>query len=217
MQIIDTFQNRLKKAMEYRNIKQVDLVEKTKLDKTLINKYLSGVANAKQKKLAILAKALDVDEVWLMGYDTSMGNSTSTKLDKLENNVVSINIFDCIVSDFNVLCPKNIIGTVDIEKSIISNGDNYFALKVKDDSMSPVLIENDIIVIKEQHDFENGDLVVAIINNDEITIKKVQKSDAGIVLQSFNPHYAPLFFTHSDIENLPVKIIGIVKQLRREF
>lgn len=214
MQIIDTFQNRLKKAMEYRNIKQVDLVEKTKLDKTLINKYLSGVANAKQKKLAILAKALDVDEVWLMGYDTSMVNSTSTKL---ENNVVPINIFDGVVSDFNVLFPKNIIGTVDIEKSIINNGDNFFALKVKDDSMSPVFIENDIIVIKEQHDFENGDLVVAVINTNDITIKKVQKSDAGIVLQSFNPHYAPLFFTHSDIENLPVKIIGIVKQLRREF
>ncbi len=214
MQIIDTFQNRLKKAMEYRNIKQVDLVEKTKLDKTLINKYLSGVANAKQKKLAILAKALDVDEVWLMGYDTSMVNSTSTKL---ENNVVPINIFDGVVSDFNVLFPKNIIGTVDIEKSIINNGDNFFALKVKDDSMSPVFIENDIIVIKEQHDFENGDLVVAVINTNDITIKKVQKSDAGIVLQSFNPHYAPLFFTHSDIENLTVKIIGIVKQLRREF
>ena len=142
--------------MEYRNIKQVDLVEKTKLDKTLINKYLSGVANAKQKKLAILAKALEVDEVWLMGYDTSMVNSTSTKL---ENNVVPINIFDGVVSDFNVLFPKNIIGTVDIEKSIINNGDNFFALKVKDDSMSPVFIENDIIVIKEQHDFENGDLV----------------------------------------------------------
>lgn len=214
MQIIDTFQNRLKKAMEYRNIKQVDLVEKTKLDKTLINKYLSGVANAKQKKLAILAKALEVDEVWLMGYDTSMVNSTSTKL---ENNVVPINIFDGVVSDFNVLFPKNIIGTVDIEKSIINNGDNFFALKVKDDSMSPVFIENDIIVIKEQHDFENGDLVVAVINTNDITIKKVQKIDAGIVLQSFNPHYAPLFFTHSDIENLPVKIIGIVKQLRREF
>ena len=214
MQIIDTFQNRLKKAMEYRNIKQVDLVEKTKLDKTLINKYLSGVANAKQKKLAILAKALDVDEVWLMGYDTSMVNSTSTKL---ENNVVPINIFDGVVSDFNVLFPKNIIGTVDIEKSIINNGDNFFALKVKDDSMSPVFIENDIIVIKEQHDFENGDLVVAVINTNDITIKKVQKSDAGIVLQSFNPHYAPLFFTHSDIENLTVKIIGVVKQLRREF
>lgn len=69
MQIVDTFQNRLKKAMLLRNIKQVDLVEKTRLDKTLINKYLSGVTNARQTKLTILADALNVNEVWLMGYD----------------------------------------------------------------------------------------------------------------------------------------------------
>lgn len=72
MQIVDTFQNRLKTAMSLRNIKQVDLVEKTNLDKTLINKYLSGVTNARQKKLTILADALNVNEVWLMGYDVSM-------------------------------------------------------------------------------------------------------------------------------------------------
>ena len=43
MQIIDTFQNRLKKAMNIRNLKQVDLVNKTGIDKTLINKYLAGI------------------------------------------------------------------------------------------------------------------------------------------------------------------------------
>ncbi len=72
MQIVDTFQNRLKTAMNYRNIKQVELVEKTKLDKTLINKYLSGVSNARQSKLSILAEALNINEVWLMGYDVPM-------------------------------------------------------------------------------------------------------------------------------------------------
>lgn len=72
MEIVDTFQNRLKTAMTIRNIKQVELVEKTKLDKTLINKYLSGVSNAKQKKLTILAEALNINEVWLMGYDVPM-------------------------------------------------------------------------------------------------------------------------------------------------
>lgn len=41
MEIVESFQNRLKKAMEIRNVKQVDLVEKTKIDKTLINKYLA--------------------------------------------------------------------------------------------------------------------------------------------------------------------------------
>lgn len=72
MQTIDTFQNRLKKAMSIRNIKQVDLVNKTNLDKTLINKYLSGASNPRQRKLTILADALDVNEIWLMGYDVPM-------------------------------------------------------------------------------------------------------------------------------------------------
>lgn len=72
MNLIDNFQSRLKKAMELNNMKQVDLVEKTGLDKTLINKYLAGISNARQKNLTILADVLNVNEVWLMGYDVPM-------------------------------------------------------------------------------------------------------------------------------------------------
>lgn len=65
---IDTFANRLKKAMDKRGFKPVDLVNKTKLDKSLISNYLSGNYEAKSDKLSILSKALDVDEEWLLGY-----------------------------------------------------------------------------------------------------------------------------------------------------
>ena len=93
MQIIETFQNRLNKAMQIRNIKQVELVEKTGLDKTLINKYLSGISNASQQKLTELADALYVNEVWLMGYDVPMERNLNTyKIDKFGNSVTSIPI-----------------------------------------------------------------------------------------------------------------------------
>lgn len=217
MQIIDTFQNRLKKAMDYRNIKQVDLVEKTKLDKTLINKYLSGVSNAKQRKLTILADALNVNEVWLMGYDVSMERDIDTKTDELGNPVSPIPILGIVKAGYNYLAQENIIGTIDVEKSLVGDGSDYFALKVKGDSMFPVLVENDIVIIKKQNDFENGDIVVAIINGDEATIKKGKKSDAGILLQPFNQNYEPLLFTYDEMESIPVTIVGIVKQLKREF
>ena len=55
----DTFANRLKKILEIRNMKQVELCEKTKLSSGLINKYLKGKAFARQDKLSILADALD--------------------------------------------------------------------------------------------------------------------------------------------------------------
>lgn len=83
--------------------------------------------------------------------------------------------------------------------------------------MSPVLIEDDIVIVKKQDDFESGDIVVAIINGDEATIKKGKKSSTGILLQPFNTNYEPLIFTYDEMESIPVSIIGIVKQLKREF
>lgn len=60
---------RIKKAMELRNMKQVDLVSITKLGKSAISQYISGKFEPKQKALHSIAKALDVSEAWLMGYD----------------------------------------------------------------------------------------------------------------------------------------------------
>lgn len=83
--------------------------------------------------------------------------------------------------------------------------------------MFPVLIEDDIVIIKKQEDFENGDLVVAIVNGDEANIKKGKKSDNSILLQPLNTNYEPLIFTYDEMKTIPVTIVGIVKQLKREF
>lgn len=80
-----------------------------------------------------------------------------------------------------------------------------------------ILIEDDIVIVKKQDDFETGDIVVAIINGNKATIKKGKKSRTGILLQPFNTNYEPLIFTYDEMESIPVSIIGIVKQLKREF
>ena len=82
--------------------------------------------------------------------------------------------------------------------------------------MSPVLIEDDIVVVEKQNDFENGDIVVAIINGDEATIKKGKKSDSSILLQPLNSSYEPLIFTYNEMKTIPIEIIGVVKQLKRD-
>lgn len=83
----DTFANRLKKAIEINDYKQIDVVNKTanKIDKSLLNKYLNGVSEAGNDKLSILAEALNVNEVWLMGYDVPM-NETSMIDNAKEND-----------------------------------------------------------------------------------------------------------------------------------
>lgn len=62
---------RLKEAMLMRDMKQVDLAIKTGLGKSAISQYLSGKVTPKQDKIHILAKALSVDELWLMGISDS--------------------------------------------------------------------------------------------------------------------------------------------------
>ncbi len=132
MELIDTFKNRLKKALDISNMKQIDLVNKTGLDKTLINKYLAGIMKAKQDKLSILADALNVNEVWLMGYDVPMEkNLEASKTNELGNTVVPINILGTVKAGYDYLAQENIIGTIDVETKLVGNGENYFALKVK--------------------------------------------------------------------------------------
>lgn len=214
----DKFSNRLQRAMQIRNIKASELSEKANIPKSAISQYLSGLYEAKQKSIFKLANVLDVSEGWLMGYDVPMKKDLNTyKVDKLGNSVIPIPILGTVKAGYNYLAQENWIGTIDVETSLVGNGDEYFALKVHGDSMSPVLIEDDTVIIKKQNDFENGDIVVAIINGDEATIKKCKKSDNSILLQPLNSNYEPLIFTKEEMKTIPVTIIGIVKQLKRKF
>lgn len=140
------------------------------------------------------------------------------KKDKLGNPVVEIPLLGTVKAGYDYMAQENWEGMVEVDKNIIKDGSDYFALKIKGNSMSPVLIEDDIVIIKKQSDFENGDLVVAIVNGDEATIKKGRKNDTSIILQPFNTvDYEPLIFTYDEMKTIPVTIVGIVKQLKREF
>lgn len=149
----------------------------------------------------------------------SFAQSTINQLqvDELGNLVKEIPILGTVKAGYDYLAQENWIGTIDVDASLVKDGSEYFALKVHGDSMSPVLVENDIVIVKKQDDFETGDIVVAIINGDEATIKKGKKTDNSILLQPLNNNYEPLIFTNDEMKTIPVKIIGIVKQLKRDF
>lgn len=63
---------RLKKALSIRNMTQTELCQKTKIPKSALSEYLKGLYDPKQDRLLILSDALDVDPVWLMGFDVPM-------------------------------------------------------------------------------------------------------------------------------------------------
>lgn len=78
-----TIAERLKAALDASNKKQADLVRETGLDRGAISSYLSGKYEPKQKALYKLAKALDVSEAWLLGYEVPMARTAEQKKNDL--------------------------------------------------------------------------------------------------------------------------------------
>lgn len=222
MRTIDTFQNRLEKALTIRNMKPVELHEKTGISESLISKYLSGNAIARQKKLSLLADTLNVNEVWLMGYDISMEKNDDYLLKKIgaiplsEINVTKIPVLGTIKAGYDYLAQENIIDyiTFNVDGTDI---ENYYALNVVGDSMTPLFDDGDTVIVHKQDDFKNGDNCVVLINGNEATIKKVYKGTNGIELKAVNPYYPPRIFTEEEINKLPVEVIGVVEKSIRNF
>jgi len=64
--------DRIREAMELRELTQSELSEKAKIDKGQLSSYLSGKYKPRQRNIEALAKTLNVDEAWLMGFDSPM-------------------------------------------------------------------------------------------------------------------------------------------------
>ena len=95
--------------------------------------------------------------------------------------------------------------------------ENYYALNVTGDSMTPLFDDGDTVIVHKQDEFRNGENCVVLINGDEATVKTVYKGENGIELKAVNPYYPPRIFTEEEIKKLPVKIIGVVEKSIRNF
>lgn len=87
------FNNRLKTAMNIKSVTQSELCEKTGIPKSAMSQYLSGNFKPKQNRTHSLAKALDVNEAWLMGYDVPMERQVK------ENDSINTNTNKNIMSE----------------------------------------------------------------------------------------------------------------------
>ena len=76
---VDEMKNRLKKALSIRNMKPIELSEKTGIPKSAISQYMSGYTKPKQDRIYLICKALDINEAWLMGFNIEMERKQPSK------------------------------------------------------------------------------------------------------------------------------------------
>lgn len=83
--------------------------------------------------------------------------------------------------------------------------------------MSPTYLDGDTIILEKVDDCESGQDCVVMVNGNDGTFKRVFKNENGVILQPLNPEYQPLVFSNKQIINLPVRIIGVAKEIRRKI
>lgn len=228
---MDTTANRLNLAMEMRNMKAVDLSEKTGIGKSSISQYRNGIVNPKQDRIYLMAQALNVNEMWLMGHDVPMERQSTAPpaaqpptapyraplTERDERHGVKIPVLGRVVAGLPAYADQEIIGYDEITEERARTGE-YFALIVRGDSMEPLFYEGDHVIIERQPDVDNGEIAIVGVDGDDATIKRIRKVDGGIILQPENRAYEPMFFSNKDIIERPVTIYGkVVEQRRTKF
>lgn len=108
---------------------------------------------------------------------------------------------------------EDIIDYEEIPAEMATQGE-FFGLRIKGDSMEPRICEGDVVIVQKQDDADSGDIVIACVNGDSATCKRLIKYPDKIVLMPLNNKYDPLLFTADEVKDTPLTIIGKVVELR---
>ena len=98
--------------------------------------------------------------------------------------------------------------------SDLARGGEFFALRIKGDSMLPRIRRGDVVIVRKQDTVEEGECAIVLVNGNEGVCKRIHYRDDGIALLSNNEEYPPLVFTKQQIRDMPVRIVGKVEEIR---
>ena len=203
------FGNVLKNLRESIGMNQEELSEKFGISKSTIGMYETNKREPNFELLKEFANFFNVSTDYLL---------EQIKKDDLANfDIIQIPLLGKIQAGVPTEMFLDIIDYIDIPADMARGNKELFALKTKGKSMEPNFIEGDILIFEKTEDCENGQFCAVAVNGDDATFKKVTKTDAGIMLQPLNPAFETKFYTNDQIASLPVQIIGVLKQIRRNF
>ena len=209
MEDVNNIVKRIKKRRLELEYSFQDLADKTNMSKSTLQRYETGaIKNLPLDKLEVLASALQTTPSYLMGWDEAK--------EEPKRKGIKIPVLGRVAAGVPIEMIEDVLDYEEITEDMAKHGE-YFALKIQGDSMSPRIWNNDVVIVKQQDDAENGDIVIAAINGDDAVCKRLQKYSDGIALVSLNPQYEPIYLKKDEVDGKPVRIIGKVVELRGKF
>lgn len=199
---------RIKELRTKKGLSQEQLAKILNIDRSTVNKYESGQSRP-IRYINKLADLFGVSADYILGLDDKNGKEQNPP-----PKIVKIPVLGYAAAGIPVEAITDIEDYEEIPAEMAEKGE-YFAWRVKGYSMSPRIMPGDIAIVRVQRTFRSGDTCIVQINGNEAAIRQVYKSYNGITLVVLNPSvFAPRFFTAKEVQKIPVRIIGVVIEIR---
>ena len=208
---MEIFQKRLLEAMTLRGMRASDLVKHTGLSKARISQYVNGKFVPKSDAILLLAEALQVSELWLMGKDTAAAPAAPLPRPQIPcpENVAPLRLCRYPILG-EIACGLPILAEEDPDGGYVTAAQTTadFCLTAKGDSMIGARIYDGDEVFIQQTDLVNNGEIAAVVVENEATLKRVYYYPEAekLILTAENPLYPPMVFVGEELAD--IRILG---------
>ena len=204
--------NNVKYLRNEKNISQQRLADEIGVDRSTISRIENGEIETTIDNAIKIADVLNVPLNVLVSKNLQFDNAEYVDT----SDVIQIPVFGTIKAGIPIESQNDITEYVEIPKSWVKGGKKFFGLKISGDSMFPKYDEDDIVIFQQNDDLDlfNGKDVAVMINHTESTFKKIHVNEQGIVLQPYNSAYDFMMFSKEQVEQLPIKVVGVAVEKR---
>lgn len=197
--------NNLRAARKAKGLTQTEVAKAIGLTQNGYSYWENGKAKIDKDQLLKLAALFEVSVDYLLGNTESPASSA-----------VRVPVLGDVAAGIPIEAVTDIVDYEEIDAALARTGD-FFGLRIKGASMEPRMKEGDVVIVRRQDTADTGDTVVVLVNGDSATVKKIKYGPDGITLLPTNPAFDPLFYSVAEVEQLPVRVIGRVVELRAKY
>lgn len=184
-----------------------------------------GLSNSNVANVIKICKGLNIspdkliDEKQIVNF-LDFDNAEHTEID---SDIIKIPVLGIIKAGTPIEAQENIVDYVEIPRSWTKGNKKFYGLLINGDSMYPKYQENDIVIFEQTNDIQNasGKDCAIMVNGFDATFKRFNLNEDGVTLTPLNMEnsdgYTTTFYNVEQVQTLPVKIVGIAKQIRRNI
>lgn len=208
------FSERFNSLLNERKTTAYRVAKETGISQGLVNQYKNGITTPSQNNALKIAEFFGCSVGYLFGETDDPAPKFPFQTFPLsESTAAMIPIVSTVRAGWNGVPEPIYDGKMAVYDR--KNPQEYVWMKVEGDSMEPYIMGGDYVLVHVQPTAENGELVVAMLDGEEGTVKKYQRNESGVMLIPFNSKCPTVFVPNDRLDDF--LIYGVVKESKRFF